>query len=40
MENGVERFYKSFGFMDEDSEEIIKELNLENSSEIGLKYLL
>jgi diamine N-acetyltransferase len=40
VENGAEGFYKSFGFMDEDSEEIIKEFNLEDSGEIGLKYLL
>ena len=40
VENGAEGFYKSFGFMDEDSEEIIKDFNLEDSGEIGLKYLL
>ena len=37
-ENEAEGFYKSFGFMDEDSEEIIKEFSLEG--EKGLKYQL
>ena len=37
-ENDAEGFYKSFGFTE--SEEIIKEIDLEDSGEIGLKYQL
>ena len=37
-ENGAEGFYKNFGFIE--SEDIIKEFGLEDSDEIGMKYLL
>ena len=37
-ESGAEGFYKSFGFME--AEGIIKEFDLEDSGEIGLKYQL
>ena len=37
-ENSAEGFYRNFGFVD--AEEVIKEFGLENSDEIGMKYLL
>jgi diamine N-acetyltransferase len=37
-ENGAEAFYKNFGFIE--SEEIIKEFGLEDSDEVGLKYVI
>jgi len=37
-ENSAEGFYKNFGFIE--SEEIIKEFGLEDSDEVGLKYVI
>ena len=37
-ENGAGGFYKNFGFIE--SEEITKEFGIEDSDEIGMKYLL
>ena len=37
-DNGAEGFYKNFGFIE--SEEIIKEFGLEDSDEVGLKYVI
>jgi len=37
-DNSAERFYKNFGFIK--SKKVIKEFDLEDSGEIGMKYLL